>query len=62
MTYECQDCGMGVEDLTCSKCGSTLEHDAVTVHGKPVQVAKCPQGCGMIKSPQCCGHDMQPQN
>ena len=26
--------------------------------GKTVDIAKCPEGHGKIKSPQCCGEDM----
>lgn len=61
MEYECNTCGMGVEGLTCSKCGEALVNDTTNVKGQKVQVAKCPKGCGMIKSPQCCGHDMEAQ-
>jgi DNA-directed RNA polymerase subunit RPC12/RpoP len=61
MEYECNDCGMGVKGLTCSKCGKPLVNDTVSVKGQKVQVAKCPNSCGMIKSPQCCGHDMHAQ-
>lgn len=50
---------MGVKGLTCSKCNSNLVQDNIsTADGKKVQVAKCPKGCGMIKSPTCCGQDM----
>jgi hypothetical protein len=59
MEYKCDKCGMGVKGLTCSKCNSALVKDVVnTANGTQVQVAKCPQGCGMIKSPTCCAHDM----
>ncbi|QMT59473.1 hypothetical protein HBNCFIEN_00839 [Legionella sp. PC997] len=58
MEYKCHKCGMGVKNLTCTKCNSPLVSDVVkTDHGK-VQVSKCPHGCGQIKSPTCCGHDM----
>lgn len=59
MEYECNECGMGVKDLTCTQCGARLVHDTVSAKNKDVQVSKCPNGCGMIKSPQCCGHDME---
>lgn len=56
----CEKCGMGVKGLTCSKCNADLVQDQI--NGKdgdePVKVAKCPNGCGMIKSPTCCGQDM----
>ena len=26
--------------------------------GTQVGVSECPDGCGKIKSPMCCGHDM----
>ncbi|MDP6457592.1 MAG: hypothetical protein QF551_07335 [Candidatus Marinimicrobia bacterium] len=45
--------------LTCTSCGSELVHDHITRDdGTKVEVSKCPNGCGMIKSPTCCGHDM----
>lgn len=49
--YDCSTCGMSVDNLGCKKCGQQLQ----TAEG----VSKCPQGCGMIKSPQCCGSDMK---
>jgi len=50
---------MGVTGLTCTSCGSELVHDHITRDdGTKVEVSKCPNGCGMIKSPTCCGHDM----
>jgi hypothetical protein len=59
MEYKCNHCGMGVKGLTCSKCNCELVDDSiVTKDGKKVEVAKCPKGCGMIKSPTCCAHDM----
>ena len=59
MEYKCEDCGMGVTGLRCSKCNSELVHDQIEVNDETVGVSKCPNGCGMIKSPQCCGKDMQ---
>ena len=57
--YECCDCGMGVEGLTCSKCGAALVHNTLTKDdGSTVDVSQCPDGCGKIKSPMCCDHDM----
>ena len=57
--YECEHCGMGVADMKCAKCGESLEHDHLTKDdGTKVAIAKCPLGCGKIKSPMCCGHDM----
>lgn len=59
MEYKCNQCGMGVKGLTCSKCNTALVKDNVTKKdGTKVQVAKCPKGCGMIKSPTCCAQDM----
>ena len=50
---------MGVTGMCCAKCGKELVHDdIVTDDGSTVGVTKCPDGCGMIKSPQCCGIDM----
>ena len=57
--YVCDQCGMGVTGLKCAKCGADLVHDHITTDdGTKVAVAKCPKGCGMIKSPMCCGVDM----
>ena len=56
-TYECDVCGMSV-NATCGKCDAPLENGAITVEGTDVQVSKCPNGHGMIKSPLCCGKDM----
>lgn len=62
MEYSCSSCGMGVKGVACAKCGSDLVDDHITTpDGKKVEVAKCPQGHGKIKSPQCCGHDMKPK-
>lgn len=59
MECKCKECGMGVKGLTCSQCNSALVADTIKKeNGSEVQVAKCPKGCGMIKSPQCCGKDM----
>jgi len=57
-TYTCDECGMSV-NMTCATCDKPLEKDTITTDGGvEVQVSKCPQGHGMIKSPQCCGEDM----
>lgn len=57
-TYECEKCGMSV-NATCGKCGAALVNDTLTLEGgKTVQVSKCPNGHGKIKSPMCCGQDM----
>jgi len=59
MECTCNKCGMGVKGLTCSKCNAELVKDTITTNtGNKVQVAKCPKGCGMIKSPTCCNQDM----
>lgn len=56
--YSCDKCGMQVEPLKCGNCGVELDNREIEVQGKKVQVAECPKGCGKVKSPQCCGHDM----
>ena len=59
MDYVCGQCGMGVTGLMCVKCGQELVHDHITTDdGTTVAVSKCPNDCGMIKSPSCCGVDM----
>ena len=57
-TYECSICGMAV-NATCAKCGAPLVNGTIKLEdGTEVQVSKCPNDHGMIKSPLCCGQDM----
>tara|TARA_Y100000590_G_scaffold470638_1_gene667260 strand:+ start:6249 stop:6437 length:189 start_codon:yes stop_codon:yes gene_type:complete len=56
-TYECAKCGMSV-NATCGKCNDPLVDDTIDVDGTSVQVSKCPNDHGKIKSPTCCGQDM----
>ena len=61
-TYTCAKCGMGV-NATCAACDAAcdapLENDTLTLpDGRDVQISKCPNGHGKIKSPMCCGEDM----
>jgi len=57
-TYTCSKCGMGV-NATCAKCNAPLVDDVLEVEGgENVQVSKCPNDHGKIKSPMCCGQDM----
>ena len=57
-TYECSKCGMSV-NATCGKCNAPLVNDNIKLDdGTTVQVSKCPNGHGKIKSPMCCGVDM----
>lgn len=59
MECTCTKCGMKVKGLTCGKCNTQLTTDSITKDdGEKIQVAKCPSGCGAIKSPTCCGQDM----
>ena len=59
MDYICGACGMGVTGLKCVKCNDGLVHDHITTDdGTTVEVSKCPNGHGMIKSPTCCAIDM----
>ena len=56
--YTCDKCGMSV-NMTCAKCGAELVHDTLTLDdGSTVDVSKCPNGDGKIKSPMCCAQDM----
>ena len=58
VTYECKECGMSV-NATCAKCDAPLVNDHInTEDGTVVQVSKCPNDHGKIKSPTCCGNDM----
>ena len=56
-TYECSICGMSV-NATCGKCNEPLVDGTIDVDGSEVQVSKCPNDHGKIKSPSCCGKDM----
>lgn len=57
-TYECPTCGMSV-NATCGACDAPLVNDSIQRDdGSSVQVSKCPNGHGKIKSPMCCGADM----
>jgi hypothetical protein len=57
--YTCEQCGMSVGIMTCGHCGKELLNDTITTaDGRTVQVARCPEGHGKVKSPMCCGQDM----
>jgi len=57
--YSCASCGMGVVGMKCAKCDCDMVPDEITkADGTKVSVTKCPEGCGKIKSPMCCGTDM----
>ena len=57
-TYECSKCGMQV-NASCGKCNAPLIDDVLTTdEGSEVQISKCPNDHGKIKSPSCCGQDM----
>ena len=57
-TYECSKCGMSV-NASCGKCNEPLVDDVLKLaNGSEVQISKCPNDHGKIKSPLCCGQDM----
>jgi hypothetical protein len=57
--YKCDKCGMSIGTMTCGECGKELVHDTLKLDsGVEVDIAKCPDGHGKVKSPQCCGEDM----
>jgi hypothetical protein len=57
-TYECSKCGMSV-NATCGKCNEPLVNDMLKLDdNSEVQISKCPNDHGKIKSPLCCGQDM----
>ena len=61
-TYECSMCGMSV-NASCGRCNKPLENAVRTyADGSEVQVSKCPTCNGKIKSPMCCGVDMNSQS
>ena len=46
-------------NATYAKCDAPLENDMLTIDdGTQVQISKCPNEHGKIKSPLCCGQDM----
>jgi hypothetical protein len=46
-------------NATCAKCDAPLVNDTLKLdNGAEVQISKCPNGHGKIKSPMCCGEDM----
>jgi len=62
VTYECSKCRMSV-NATCGKCNNPLINDNLKLEdGTEVQVSKCPENHGKIKSPLCCGLDMVCKN
>ena len=57
-TYECTKCGMSV-NATCGKCNEQLINDELKIDNNTiVQISRCPNDHGKIKSPLCCGQDM----
>tara|TARA_B110000438_G_C15387945_1_gene467715 strand:+ start:415 stop:606 length:192 start_codon:yes stop_codon:yes gene_type:complete len=57
-TYECKKCGMSV-NATCGKCNEPLINDYLEQDdNNSIQISKCPNSHGKIKSPSCCGEDM----
>ena len=57
-TYECSSCGMSV-NATCGICDAPLVDDTIERDdGSTVQVSRCPNDHGKIKSTMCCGADM----
>ena len=46
-------------NASCGKCNYPLVNDILKLdNGSKVQISKCPNGHGKIKSPMCCGEDM----
>lgn len=57
-TYECEKCGMAV-NITCAKCNAELVDGVLELEdGTKIAVSECPNGCGKIIAPACCGEDM----
>ena len=58
--YTCKACGMSIGAMTCGTCGKELVHGKITTeNNETVHVSECPDGHGKIKSPMCCGQDME---
>ena len=57
-TYECNNCGMAV-NASCAKCDQPLVDDIPTLDDNTeVQISRCTECEGKIKSPSCCGIEM----
>ena len=57
-TYECNNCNMAV-NASCAKCDQALVDDILRLDdGTEVQISRCPECEGKIKSPSCCGVEM----
>ena len=57
-TYKCLKCEMSV-NATCGTCNEPLVNDVLKLDNEiEVQISKCPNDHGKIKSPLCCGQDM----
>ena len=57
-TYKCSECGMAV-NATCGHCDSPLVDAILTLDDDTeVQISRCPNDHGKIKSPSCCGQEM----
>jgi DNA-directed RNA polymerase subunit RPC12/RpoP len=57
-TYECNNCDMAV-NASCAKCDQALVDDILKLDdGTEVQISRCPECEGKIKSPSCCGVEM----
>jgi len=57
--YQCATCNMTV-NVQCETCKKPLVDDVLKLDdGSEVRIAKCPACEGKIKSPMCCGEDMQ---
>jgi len=57
-TYKCPKCNMSV-NATCGKCNEPLINDTLKLENNTeVQISRCPNDDGKIKSPLCRGQDM----
>ena len=57
-TYECSKCVMYVNN-NCGKYDKPLVNDILKLNDvNQVQISKCPDDHGKIKSPLCCSQDM----
>jgi NAD-dependent SIR2 family protein deacetylase len=58
MKYTCLDCNMAIDNLVCHSCKQPLKLNEIDLNGQKIKVAQCDKCEGMVKSPQCCGKDM----
>ena len=57
-TYTCQNATWQLMQHALTAVMSHLVNDSLDNNGTKIQISKCPKCQGKIKSPMCCGQDM----